>query len=250
MNRLKNKVAIITGAADGMGKTEALLFAEQGAKVLATDIQGDKLKAWVSAAQSKGLAIEYAIHDVTSKQDWERVAQLAADKFGGIDILVNNAGIYPPGATTENTTQELWDKVIATNLTSAFTGTQVCLPYLRTSGKGSVIHISSIAGIIGGNGAPYSASKGGMRLLAKDQAVEFAPLNIRVNSIHPGGVLTPMTDAIVTSDEGKEMLKTLCPMGRIGNAEEVANAALFLASDEASYITGAELAIDGGLTAR
>lgn len=250
MNRLKDKVAIITGAADGMGKAEALLFAEQGAKVLATDIQIDKLKDWVTNVQAGGLNIDYALHDVRLRENWEEIAEYAVRKFGGIDILVNNAGIYPPGATTENTTDILWDKVIATNLTSAFIGAQVCLPHLRKSGKGSIIHISSIAGLVGGNGAAYSASKGGLRMLAKDQAVEFAPYNIRVNSIHPGGVLTPMTDFIVATDAGKEMLKALCPMGRIGNSIEVANATLFLASDEASYITGAELVVDGGLVAR
>jgi cyclopentanol dehydrogenase len=250
MNRLKDKIAIITGAAGGMGEAEARLFAREGAKVMATDVQEDKLKLWVNEARKEGLTIEYAIHDVTLRSDWELVVAKTVAVFGGIDILVNNAGVFPPGSTTETTTPELWNKVLGINLSGPFIGTQLCIPHMRKAGKGSIVHISSIAGMVGGNGPAYTASKGGLRLLAKDQAVEFAKDNIRVNSIHPGGVLTPMVAFMGTSEQSGEMMKTLCPMGRIGEAIEIAYGALYLASDEASYVTGAELVIDGGLVAR
>ena len=250
MNRLQNKVAIVTGAAGGMGAEEALLFAREGASVIATDIQADKLSAWVTLAAKDGLKIVHAIHDVTSRADWESVVAKAIELYGKVDILVNNAGIYPPGATTETTNDELWNKIIAINLTGPFIGSQVCIPYMKKAGGGSIIHIASIAGVVGGNGAAYSASKGGLKMLAKDQAVEFAKDNIRVNSILPGGVLTPMTEFITNVEGGDEIIKNMCPMGRMGTSSEIAMGALFLASDEASYITGTELIIDGGLVAR
>lgn len=250
MDRLKQKIVIITGAAGGMGEAEAKLFAREGARVLATDIQEDKLKLWVTKARQEGLSIEYMVHDVTSRTDWELVIAKAISAFGGIDILINNAGIFPPGATTETTTQELWDKIIGINLTGPFIGAQLCVPHMRKAGKGSIVHISSIAGMVGGNGPAYTASKGGLRLLAKDQAVEFAKDNIRVNSIHPGGVLTPMVAFMGSTEQTDEIMKTMCPMGRIGDVKEIAYGALYLASDEASYVTGAELVIDGGLIAR
>ncbi len=250
MNKLQNKVAIVTGAAGGMGKAIALLFAKEGAKVLATDVQTEKLTSWVAEAKNKATSIEAMTHDVASRKDWQTVAEKAISLFGKIDIVINNAGIYPPGATTETTTQELWDKVLAINLTGPFIGVQVCLPHIKAAGGGAIVNIGSIAGNVGGNGAAYTASKGGLRLLTKDMAVEFAPYNIRVNSIHPGGVLTPMTDFMVNMEGMDEVLKNMCPMGRMGTANEIANAALFLASAESSYVTGTELVVDGGLIAR
>ena len=250
MKRLTNKVAIITGAAGGMGAAEARLFAEEGAKVMATDLQEDKLMAWVTKAREEGLEIQWETHDVTSGESWEKVITKTIAFYGKLDILVNNAGIYPAGANTENTTKELWDKVLAINLTGPFIGVQQCIPHMKKAGGGSVINISSIAGMVGGNGPAYTASKGGLRLLTKDMAVEFAKDNIRVNSIHPGGVLTPMTEAGLSTPQGKELIKNMCPMARIGQATEIAYGALFLASDESSYMTGSEVVIDGGLIAR
>ena len=250
MNRLKNKVAIVTGAAGGMGAIEAKLFAQEGASVLATDLQEDKLKAWVEEAKKEGLSISWMEHDVTSRTSWQSVANKAIELYGKIDVLVNNAGVYPPGAMLENTPQQLWDKIIAINLTGPFIGMQLCIPHMKTAGGGSVVNISSIAGMVGGNGAAYTASKGGLRLLTKDSAVEFAKYNIRVNSIHPGGVLTPMTDFINTMDNKDEIEKNMCPMQRIGQPLEIAYGALYLASDESGYTTGAELVIDGGMIAR
>ncbi len=250
MNRLNNKVAIITGAAGGIGEAIAKLFAREGAKIIATDIQEQKIKTWVSESQQEGLLVNYAVHNVASEEDWQRVVDLAVTTYGKIDILVNNAGIYPPGATTENTSLKDWGKIMDINVTGPFIGSKLCLPHLKSAGRGSIVNISSIAGIVGGNGPAYSASKGALRLLTKDQAVEFAKDNIRVNSIHPGGVLTPMTDFLMTMPESTEMLHNMCPLGRIGQAMEIAYGALYLSSDESSYTTGTELVIDGGLTAR
>lgn len=252
MNRLQNKVAIVTGAAGGMGESIARLFAQEGASVLATDIQLDKMNAWVQEARKESLPVDCIQHNVTSEQDWKKVVEKAVQLYGKVDILINNAGVYQPMETTEATTLDRWNQILTINATSAFLGAKAVLPWLKQSGKGAIVNISSIAGIVGGNGAPYSSSKAAMRLLTKDQAVEFAPHNIRVNSIHPGGVLTPMTEALFPGDPEQldAMMKAMCPLGRIGQAVEIAWGALFLASDEASYVTGSELVIDGGLTAR
>ena len=249
MNKLQNKVAIVTGAAGGMGEAIAVLFAKEGAVVLATDIQEEKLKHWVTKAQTEGLRIDFMTHDVASRADWEQVVNKAISVFGRIDILINNAGIYPAGATTDNSSLQLWDDVMAINLTGPFIGTQLCVPHMRKTGAGAIVNISSIAGLVGGNAPAYTASKGGLRLLTKDHAIEYAKDNIRVNSIHPGGVLTPMTESIVSMEGSEEIMKNMCPLGRMGSTMDIAYGALYLASDEASYVTGAELVIDGGLTA-
>lgn len=245
-----NKVAIVTGAAGGMGAAEAKLFAEEGARVMATDVQEEKLKLWVEKAKADGLSIEWIAHDVTSESDWQKVIDKTVTLFGGIDILINNAGVYPAGATTANTTREQWDRILAINLTGPFLGAKLCISHMQQRKGGSIVNISSIAGIVGGNGPAYTASKGALRLLTKDMSVEFAKDNIRVNSIHPGGVLTPMTEAIMEAPQAQELMKNMCPLGRIGQSMEIAFGALYLASDESTYTTGAELIIDGGLTAR
>lgn len=250
MSRLANKVAIVTGAAGGMGAAMARLFAAEGAKVMATDIQGEKLKAWVINAQQEGLSIEYETHDVSLEKDWQQVVDKTISVFGKINILINNAGVYPPGATTETTSIQDWERIMLINTTSAFIGSRLCVPHLRSAGGGSIVNIASIAGLVGGNGPAYSASKGAMRLLTKDQAVELAKDGIRVNSIHPGGVLTPMTEFLTSTPGSEELMKNMCPLGRIGTDMEIAYGALYLASDESSYTTGIELTIDGGLTAR
>jgi cyclopentanol dehydrogenase len=250
MKRLENKVAIVTGAAGGMGAAMAKLFAMEGAKVMATDIQEEKLKEWTGVAHKEGLDIEAEIHDVTSEKDWRKVIDKTVALFGKINILINNAGVYPPEATTETTTAGDWEKIISINATGPFIGSRLCVPHFRSAGGGSIVNISSIAGLVGGNGPAYTASKGALRLLTKDQAVEFAKDKIRVNSIHPGGVLTPMTEFLMSTPGSEDLLKNMCPLGRIGTAMEIAYGALYLASDESSYTTGAELVIDGGLTAK
>ncbi|MCB9305492.1 MAG: glucose 1-dehydrogenase [Lewinellaceae bacterium] len=251
-NRLHNKVAIVTGAAGGMGEAISNLFAREGAMVLATDIQFEKMNDWVQEARKHSLPIECIRHDVTLAEDWQHVVDKALQLYGRIDILVNNAGVYQPMETTEATSLERWNQIIAINVTSAFLGAKAVLPHLKQSGGGAIVNISSIAGLVGGNGAAYSASKAAMHLLTKDQAIEFAPCHIRVNSIHPGGVLTPMTENLIPADPEQRavMMQGMCPMGRIGEAMEIAYGALFLAGGESSYVTGSELVIDGGMTAR
>ena len=250
MERLKNKTAIITGAAGGMGKVEARLFAEEGAGVLATDINEGKLREWVEEAQREGLQIQWMKHDVANEDSWKAVAQRAVNLFGKIDILINNAGIFPGFSACEETTKEQWERVIGINLTGPFLGCKACIPYMRENGGGSIVNIASIAGIVGGNGPAYSSSKGGLRLLTKDLAVSLAKDKIRVNCVCPGAVETPMTENILHLPGMEDMVKSMSPQGRAADSIEVAWGVLYLASDEASFTTGADLAIDGGAVAR
>ncbi len=250
MNRLKDKVVIITGGAGGMGKAEAILFAQEGAHVLVTDNQFQKMDEWVQKASDENLKIACIAHDVTSEDDWKKVAEKAIELYGKISILVNNAGVYPAGKTTDNTEKKEWEKVIAINLTGPFLGARAVIPYMKKNKQGVIVNVSSIAGMVGGNGPAYSASKGGLRLLTKDLALEYAKDNIRVNSLHPGGVLTPMTEGMLNMPEAKEMIKGMCPQGRMAEPMELAYAALYLASPESSFMTGSELVVDGGMIAR
>jgi NAD(P)-dependent dehydrogenase (short-subunit alcohol dehydrogenase family) len=250
MNRLKNKVAIITGAAGGMGASEAKLFAREGASVMATDMQEKKLRTWVEEAKKQGLKIEYMKHDVTSESEWEQVINKTLSLYGHIDILVNNAGVFPGFSECEDTTTATWNKIIAINLTGPFLGCRACVPHLRNAGGGSIVNIASIAGLVGGNGPAYTASKGGLRLLTKDLAVTLAKYKIRVNSICPGGVLTPMTEGLLASPEMAETIKNLSPQGRVADPIEIAWGVLYLASDESTFTTGADLTIDGGAVAK
>lgn len=250
MERLKDKAIIVTGAAGGMGEAEARLFAQEGARVLATDIQVEKLEEWVSKAQKDGLQIEFIQHDVTDINDWKKVSQKAITLFGKIDGLVNNAGIFPGFFDCEQTTIDLWQKVMAINLTGPFLGCREILPHLIKNGGGTIVNIASIAGLIGGNGAAYSASKGGLIMLTKDIAVNYAKHKIRANTICPGGVKTPMTVGFATDPSMDEMIKNMSPQGRMASAIEIANGALFLISDESSFVTGTEIVMDGGAVAR
>ncbi|WP_218054495.1 SDR family NAD(P)-dependent oxidoreductase [Anaerophaga thermohalophila] len=252
MNRLENKVAIITGAAGGMGAAEAKLFAKEGAKVIITDVQEEKLKAVAAEIKANGGVVEYVVHDVSLEDSWNTVAQKAETAFGKIDILVNNAGVLGNiMAPLEERTVEEFNKVLSINLLGQFIGVKTVVPYMKKEGAGSIINISSVGGIIGGgNGTAYTASKGGSRIYTKGAAVELAKDNIRVNSVHPGYVETPMTTQMKGSDDFKKGSLSSTPMGRGAKLEEIAYGVLFLASDESSYITGSELVIDGGLTAQ
>lgn len=250
MKRLESKSVIVTGAAGGMGASIAKLFAKEGAKVMATDMNEEKLKTWVVAARAEGLAIECMKHNVTNESEWKKVVEKTVQLYGKLDVLINNAGIYPGAIDCENTSIELWGNVIAINLTGPFIGCKTCIPYLRKAGGGSIVQIASIAGLVGGNGSAYSSSKGGLCLFSKDLAVTYAKDKIRVNTICPGGVLTPMTEGLMKTPGMEDMIKNMSPQGRMGEPLEIAYGALYLASDESSFVTGSELVIDGGSVAR
>jgi NAD(P)-dependent dehydrogenase (short-subunit alcohol dehydrogenase family) len=246
MKRLENKVALITGAAMGMGAAEACLFAEEGALLVLTDINAEKLAVMATELESRGAQVLALRQDVSDEADWQKAAREAEARFGRVDVLVNNAGIVDQSGV-EATTKEIWDRVIAVNQTGTWLGMKYIAPLLRKAGGGSIVNISSIYGLIGsGTSTAYQASKGAVRILSKTAAMEFAPMNIRVNTIFPGAIATPMVESV--DPETLKHLLALIPMRRMGTALEIAKAALFLASDESSYMTGAELVIDGGWT--
>ncbi|WP_437397712.1 SDR family NAD(P)-dependent oxidoreductase [Flagellimonas lutimaris] len=247
MKRLQDKVAIITGAASGMGAAEAKLFAQKGAKVLLTDIQEDKLKHVTREILDEGFTATYMVQDVTSKDGWAEVAKKALEKYGTIDILVNNAGITGPVGDFMEFTFEDFQKILAVNLHSQYLGTMAVAPIMKEKGKGSIVNISSVTAMIAfpNLNPAYPSSKGGALMLTKQSAAELAKYNIRVNSIHPGIIQTPMANYLITSPDAARDEYGI-PLGRFGKPEEVANAVLFLASDEASFVTGAELVVDGG----
>ena len=249
--RLEGKVALISGGARGQGAVEARLFAQEGARVVIGDIldeEGQKVEAEI--AESGGECV-YVHLDVTLEEDWKNAIGEAVTRFGKLDVLVNNAGIYPP-ARIEDTTEELWDMIMEVNGKGVFLGTKLAIPEMRKAGGGSIINISSVAGLRASAGAAaYGASKGAVRLLTKSTAVQYAKDNIRCNSVHPGIIETDMTlPTILTDDEARRRSAERTPLGRIGQPEDVAWGVLFLASDESSFMTGSELVIDGGRTAR
>ena len=249
MNRLSDKVAIITGAARGMGKEEAKLFAKEGAKVVVADIiENEAIEVAKEIAENGGEAMACKL-DVSNAKNWERMVEEISNKWGKIDILVNNAGILSL-AGVEEATEEQWDKVMAVNAKGNFLGVKYVLPVMKKAQKGSIINISSIYGLIGsGAAAAYHASKGAVRLFTKTVAAELAKYNIRVNSIHPGVIRTAMTDELLKDPANTKNFLGTTVLGRPAESIEVAYGALFLASDESSYMTGSELVIDGGYTA-
>ncbi len=246
--RLSGKVALISGAARGMGESEARLFAREGAQVVLGDILEDQGRAAVESIAQQGGTATFIPLDVTRERDWQRAVETVEQAYGRLDILVNNAGIVRM-APLDETSLEAWNEVIDVNQTGVFLGLKHAVPAMRRAGGGSIVNISSIAGLIGLPNIPaYQASKGAVRILTKNAAIQYAPDKIRVNSVHPGRIETPMTAPL--APERREMLLRLTPLGRDGTAEEVAYGVLYLASDESSYVTGAELVIDGGYTAR
>jgi NAD(P)-dependent dehydrogenase (short-subunit alcohol dehydrogenase family) len=248
--RLDDKVALITGAASGMGASMARIFAREGAKVVIADMlreEGEKLAAEIT--QANGAASFHHL-DVTDEANWRSVVAAANGEFGKLDILVNNAGIS--GSAVEDLYDtDAWDKIMGVNARGAFFGMKYAIPEMRKIGGGSIVNISSISGVTGQRGihAAYNASKGAVRTMTKVGAVQQGRHNIRVNSVHPG-LMPPMRTSGRTADPATraKMLEQV-PLGRDGRVEEVAHAVLFLASDEASYITGAELYVDGGYLA-
>ncbi len=248
--RLENKVALISGGARGMGAVEAKLFAKEGAKVVIGDIreeEGRQVEAQIAEAGGECLFI---LLDVTKEDSWVKAVDSTVARFGKLDILINNAGIFPM-EKVEETTPESWDLVMDTNAKGVFLGTKAAIPAMRQAGGGSIINLSSIAGLVGSTySASYNASKGAVRLLTKSTAIQYAKEGIRANSIHPGLIDTLMAADLLADDDLRQRRIATTPMGRVGTAEEVANGALYLASDESSFVTGSELVIDGGFTAQ
>jgi NAD(P)-dependent dehydrogenase (short-subunit alcohol dehydrogenase family) len=248
--RLQGKVALITGGAHGMGEVEAKMFAKEGAKVVAADVLEDLGKQVVAGINEVGGEAIFLRLDVTHEADWRQAVETAMARFGKLDILVNNAGISGSAAADLLST-EAWDTVMAVNAKGVFLGLKYAIPAMQRAGGGAIVNISSISGFVGQDylHMAYNASKGAVRIMTKSAAVQYAKDGIRVNSIHPG-VMPPMRTSTRGADsaERRRMLAQV-PMGREGRREEVGYAVLFLASDEASYITGTELVVDGGYLA-
>jgi NAD(P)-dependent dehydrogenase (short-subunit alcohol dehydrogenase family) len=250
--RLENKVAIITGGGTGIGRETALLFAKEGAKVVVTDINQDSGSQTVKDLQANGNEALFIHHDVSNEDDWKKVAKETIDQFGKVDILFNNAGIYKIKPLAEIALDE-WNRLMSINVTGVFLGMKHIMPLMAKQKKGSVINASSIAGLMGSPGhVLYGASKGAVRIMTKDAAMEYAHVGVRVNSIHPGYIDTGMADyaSEVTGSSKDELGKSLFPLGHLGSVKDVANTVLFLASDESAFSTGAEFVIDGGATAK
>ena len=249
--RLAGKVALISGGARGMGAAEARLFAAEGAMVVIGDVleaEGRQTEAAIN--ESYGGRCVFVGLDVTDESSWERAVGAAVERFGKLDILVNNAGIARINKV-EDTSGDEWDLVMDINAKGVFLGTKAVIPAMREAGGGSIVNISSIAGLVGGRTSSYAASKGAVRLLTKSTAIQYAGEGIRCNSVHPGVIESPMTLPIMLDTAaGREESAARHPMGRIGQPADIAYGVLFLASDEASFVTGSELVIDGGLTAQ
>ena len=247
--RLAGKVAVISGAASGMGAEEARLFAHEGAKVMIADMletEGQQVAADIKGAGGEALFVRT---DVTREADWQNVVQTTVSRFGKLDILVNNAGVSATMVADPLDT-EGWRRIMEINATGVFLGTKHAIPAMQRAGGGSIVNISSIMGFVGGEGGhpAYHASKGAVRIFTKAMAVKYGPDGIRVNSVHPG-FMPPMRTSNPNATEREDQVR-LTPLRRIGKPIEVAYGVLFLASDEASFVTGTELVIDGGFIAR
>jgi cyclopentanol dehydrogenase len=248
-NRLAGKVALVTGAARGQGAAEARLFGAEGASLVVTDVRDDLLEELRSELAKADVPV-LALHlDVSSEAEWATAVGQAEQTFGRLDVLVNNAGVLTM-AGVEDTSIDQWNRIIAVNQTGVWLGMKHSIPLMRRSGGGSIINISSVYGIIGSGAATaYQGTKGAIRVLSKTAAIQYAPDGIRVNSIHPGVIDTGMLEEEVPA-EFMPVLIAATPLGRMGRPEEVAYGALYLASEESSFVTGSELVIDGGYIAQ
>ena len=259
--RLEGKVALISGGARGQGAAEARLFVQEGAAVVIGDILDDEGMKLEAEIRELGGQITFVHLDVTDAEQWTSAVNEAVTHYGKLDILVNNAGI---GSTNiggvqapriHDAPEEVWDRIMDVNGKGVFLGTRAALPAMLANGSGSIINISSIAGMVGlgpgsGAGSAYASSKGAVRLLTKSTAVQYALDGIRCNSVHPGYIDTAMTSRMMSEPGMREMRIAATPLGRIGTVDDIANGVLFLASDESSFMTGSELVIDGGYTAQ
>ena len=248
--RVAGKVALVSGGARGIGAATAKLLAQEGASVVIADVLEDDGRATEAQISESGGRATFMRLDVTDEANWNRVIEATVATYGKLDVVVNNAGIS--GRTTvHETLEETWDRVMAVNGKGVFLGTKLAIPELRKVGGGSIINISSIYGIVGSEtSTPYHASKGAVRIFTKAAAIQYAGEGIRVNSVHPGFVDSPMTAAAHAVPEVHDLRVGRTPLGRMGTPEDIAAGILYLASDESSFVTGSELVIDGGMTAQ
>ena len=255
--RLQGKVALLTGAAAaiegelmGFGGAAAHLFAREGAKVVLSDILDDEGERAAAALRETGAAAQYMHLDVTSEEDWARAVDAIMAEHGRLDVLFNNAGVSFP-MRVEDMSVEVWERELAVHAKGVFLGTRAAIPAMRQGGGGSIVNTSSVMGIVGSPTSPaYSAAKGAISIFTKSAALQYAKENIRINSVHPGYADTPLTAKRFADPAVREELLGRTPMGRLGTAWDIANGVLFLASDEAAWVTGSELVIDGGMTAQ
>jgi NAD(P)-dependent dehydrogenase (short-subunit alcohol dehydrogenase family) len=255
MGRVEGKVAIVTGGALGIGKASSLLLAKEGAKVAVTDILDKEGQEVVKEIKNNGGMALFWHLDVSNEKEVQKTFADIHNKFGKIDVLVNNAGIAGVSKPTHEITEEEWDKVMAVNVKGVFFCTKHVIPFMKKTGNGSIINLSSIYGIVSSPDVPpYHASKGAVRIMTKTDAFLYAKDNIRVNSVHPGFIWTPMVENYAKSqgnvEEVRKMLDNLHPIGHVGEPDDIAYGIVYLASDESKFVTGSELVIDGGYTAR
>jgi NAD(P)-dependent dehydrogenase (short-subunit alcohol dehydrogenase family) len=255
MNRLAGKVAIVTGGSLGIGKAIVRRMAEEGAKLAILDVLGAEGDALEGELRAEGLSAKYWSCDVARENQVAAVFESVAAQFGRLDIVVSNAGVAGASKPTHEISEAEWDFVQSINVKGVFFGTKHAIPHLKKAGGGSIINLSSIYGIVGAPDVPpYHASKGAVRLMTKTDALLYAPDRIRVNSIHPGFIWTPMVEkhlaALGDAAAGRKATDALHPLGHMGEPDDIAWAAVYLASDEAKFVTGAELVVDGGYTAR
>lgn len=242
--RMTGKVALISGSASGLGEAQAQLFASEGASVVVADLQEELGTAVAERIGAEGGKAVFVRLDVTNSQSWASAVRVAVENYGSLTTLVNNAGIFHPGGI-EAETEQGWAKMVAVNQTGPFLGMKAALPELLKAGNASIVNISSLFGIIGSpNAISYHASKGAVRMMSKGTALEFAKRGVRVNTIFPGQIRTPILGDITPEQDAA--IKASIPMGEVGDPMDIAYGSLYLASDEARYVSGAELWIDGG----
>ncbi|MEZ5367061.1 MAG: glucose 1-dehydrogenase [Bryobacterales bacterium] len=256
MKRLEGKVAIVTGGALGIGRSACRLMAQEGAAIAVTDVLDDEGQKFVGELNAEGLKAVFFHLDVAIEGQVKDVFARVYERFGRLDVVVNNAGIEGVNKPTDQILEEEWDRLFAVNVKGVFFGTKHAIDYMRRSGGGSIINLSSIYGIIGAADLPpYHASKGAVRLMTKNDALIYAPEKIRVNSIHPGFIWTPLVqrfgrDSGMEDDELYQTLSAKHPLGHPGEPDDIGWAVVYLASDESKFMTGAELVVDGGYTAQ
>lgn len=247
MKRLENKVAIITGAAMGQGAAEAYLFAKEGAKVVAADMAEDALKETADAINADFPGMALGVHlDVASEENWQQVVKQAVETFGTVDILVNNAGVGSRGINYDKTDREAFDRIMGINAWGSFAGIKTVVPVMKKAGGGSIVNVSSLAAVVGVEFNAYTLTKGAVVSMTRAAAVDLGKDNIRVNTIIPGTIVTPMTKIICDYPKVLKSCEEKTCLGHIGEPNDIAYGVLYLASDEAKYVTGSDLTIDGG----